>query len=369
MNGLLDVVVIGGGIVGIAHAIEAADRGLSVALIERDDPPVGASIRNFGHACVTAQAGDGRRRALRARERWVELAARAGFWAGETGTVVVARAADELAVLHELAAIRGPAEVELLDASEVRSRVGSAAHDIVGGARFRLDLRVNPREAAHSLLRWLAGRPGVAVRTGEHVVAVEPGVVRTNRATLRARRIVVAVNHDVDRLFPDLDAQHGVRRCWLQMLQVAAPGDRRVVPGVLSGFSLLRYAAFGECGSLGAVRARLTAESPLAIEADLNLMFTQLPDGDLLLGDTHGRGTTIDPFCSEAWFELVLAEGARLLGVEGLAVRERWQGVYASAPEEFLVAEPMEGVTVASVTSGIGMTTGFGLAAEVADGW
>ena len=107
----------------------------------------------------------------------------------------------------------------------------------------------------------------------------------------------------------------------------------------------------------------------LAIEADLNLMFTQLPDGDLLLGDTHGRGTTIDPFCSEAWFELVLAEGARLLGVEGLAVRERWQGVYASAPEEFLVAEPMEGVTVASVTSGIGMTTGFGLAAEVADGW
>ena len=225
MNGLLDVVVIGGGIVGIAHAIEAADRGLSVALIERDDPPVGASIRNFGHACVTAQAGDGRRRALRARERWLELAARAGFWAGKTGTVVVARASDELAMLHELAAIRGPAEVELLDASEVRSRVGSAAPDIVGGARFRLDLRVNPREAAHSLLRWLAGRPGVAVRTGEHVVAVEPGVVRTNRATLRARRIVVAVNHDVDRLFPDLDAQHGVRRAiaaWCRACSVAS---------------------------------------------------------------------------------------------------------------------------------------------------
>jgi hypothetical protein len=48
-----------------------------------------------------------------------------------------------------------------------------------------------------------------------------------------------------------------------------------------------------------------------------------------------------------------------------LRVRERWQGVYASAPEDFLVASPADGVRVVSVTTGIGMTTGLALGESV----
>jgi D-hydroxyproline dehydrogenase subunit beta len=44
-------------------------------------------------------------------------------------------------------------------------------------------------------------------------------------------------------------------------------------------------------------------------------------------------------------------------------VRERWQGIYASSPRHaFLTEEVAPGVTVAIVTSGVGMTIGFGLA-------
>ena len=57
-----------------------------------------------------------------------------------------------------------------------------------------------------------------------------------------------------------------------------------------------------------------------------------------------------------------LAEG--LFG-RPLGIRERWQGVYASAPDDFLVATPAEGVRVVAVTTGIGMTTGLGLAERV----
>jgi len=42
-------------------------------------------------------------------------------------------------------------------------------------------------------------------------------------------------------------------------------------------------------------------------------------------------------------------------------------GLYASAPEDFLVAAPLDHVRVVSVTTGIGMSTGLGLAPEVLD--
>ncbi|GAA3446496.1 hypothetical protein Pve01_64870 [Planomonospora venezuelensis] len=74
----------------------------------------------------------------------------------------------------------------------------------------------------------------------------------------------------------------------------------------------------------------------------LNLMFTQRPDGDLVIGDTHAYATTPDPFGSDELDRHVLAETARLLGAGPLAVRERWRGVYASAPEPFLVNQSIK---------------------------
>src|SRR4051812_27116208 len=99
--GTADLVVVGAGIVGLAHAVDAAARGLSVAVVERDERATGASVRNFGHGCVTAQDGEALAYALAARELWLRLGREAGFWAEATGTLVVARAEDELTVLEE----------------------------------------------------------------------------------------------------------------------------------------------------------------------------------------------------------------------------------------------------------------------------
>ncbi|XVS62013.1 hypothetical protein ACQPYE_27580 [Actinosynnema sp. CA-299493] len=77
---------------------------------------------------------------------------------------------------------------------------------------------------------------------------------------------------------------------------------------------------------------------------------------------------THDPFLDEDTDDLVLREAARLLGVPALTVRRRWTGVYASVPDEFLIAAPQHPTTqVVPVTSGIGMTTAFGLAPTAPD--
>ncbi|MER7605097.1 TIGR03364 family FAD-dependent oxidoreductase [Nocardioides sp. NPDC127503] len=374
-DGAADLVVVGAGIVGLAHAVEGLARGLKVHVIERDERAVGASIRNFGHICTTAQSGQSLAYALAARERWLALAANADFGLRETGTVVVARTEAEMAVLEEFAGIRGTEQARLLDADATRDLFPPATAEVLGGAHLPLDLRVDPREALPVIAAWLESE-GVRFSWATHVGAIEPGAdgidVRTSRGTIRSARVVHAAGHDIDRLFPQVAEEAAVRRCRLQMLEVAPPGDVEIGPAVLTGLSMLRYGGFAETTAAADVRTQLEATAPELLDVVMNLMLTQRPGtggrpGSIVLGDTHHYDRTHLPFDDEHVAELVLREGARLLGAP-LTVRRRWRGVYADSPRtDFLVAEPFPGLRVVSVTSGIGMTTALGLAPTVLD--
>ena len=357
--------MVGAGIVGLAHAVEAIKRGLSVLVIERDERAVGASVRNFGHACVTGQLGDAFRWAVAARRRWLDLAADAGFWTATEGAVVAARGDDEMAVIEDLAS-SGHGDARVLDRAQLRALV-ELSDDVVGGVHLPLDIRVNPREAVASIAAWVERQPGAAIRWGTSFLGLDGDVVRTSRGDVTAGRTIVCVGHDVDRVFPDVAADAGVQRCELHMLRVTSPRPTTIAPAVLSATGLLRYGAFAAQPSAAALRQRFERDHADLLDAGLNLMFTQLPGGDLTIGDTHGYGITLPPYRDESYDELVLRETARLLGVPRLDVKQRWRGVYASAPEATLVADMSPTATVVSVTSGIGMTIGHGLAIDVID--
>ena len=76
------------------------------------------------------------------------------------------------------------------------------------------------------------------------------------------------------------------------------------------------------------MRERLAAERPELLAAGIHLIVTQLPGGDLVIGDTHAYADTPAPFAHERLYELLLGEARRLLGADSLDVRERWLGVY-----------------------------------------
>ena len=134
----------------------------------------------------------------------------------------------------------------------------------------------------------------------------------------------------------------------------------------LTGSSMLRYSAFSSTPSAAAVRARFERDEPGILSFDINQMYTERPDGTLLVGDTHATSSSISPFQDEDAFRLLERLAINMFG-RPLAVRQRWQGVYAKAPHEFLRAAPAGDVRVVAVTTGIGMTTGPGLAASVID--
>ncbi len=363
-----DVLVVGAGIVGLAHAAAALRRGHTVTVIDRDSRAVGASIRNFGHACVTAQSGDLLELAHVARGRWLDLASAAGFFAVDHGAVAVARTATELAVLDELAASREPGEVRLLDAETVRAAL-SAPGDvrISGGALLRDDLRVDPRQAVGSIAGWLSEQ-GVRFLWNTSYFHASDGVVHTSRGTVRAQRTFVCVGHDLDLVHPAEAADHGIRRCGLQMARVAAPAGVAIGPAVLTGTSMLRYPAFAETAAAATLRDDFLAADPAVVEIDANVMFTQRPDGTIIVGDSHRYEATMDPFLDETTSEVLLQRVAEVLGTGRLRVVERWQGVYAhSLTGPYLVTEVADGVTAVSVTSGVGMTIALGLAERVLD--
>ncbi|MFD9686628.1 TIGR03364 family FAD-dependent oxidoreductase [Kitasatospora sp. NPDC059088] len=367
-----DVVIVGAGIVGLAHAFEALRNGLSVTVVERDRQPVGASVRNFGHCCITAQDGALLGLARRSRSGWLRAAAAAGFWAEEAGALVVARSETEAAVLAELHADRGGDDVRLRTAAqtaEALGRAGGEAGDLVGGALLPADLRVNPREAAPALARWVAEHPRGRVLWGTAVTGVESGAVHTTRGPVRGDRILVCVGHDLDYLFPDIAEDHEIQRCRLSMARAEAPAGFRTNAAVLTATSMLRYDAFTAQPSAGPLRAEVLGHSAELVGIGANVMFTRLPDGTVLVGDSHHYDAITPPFVDERTHELLIAAVARVLGVPDLRILERWQGVYASSARgPLLVRDLAPGVRAITVTSGVGMTLSFGLAAATFDG-
>lgn len=367
MTDTADLIVVGAGILGLATAWRARRDGLSVHVIDRADRPVGASVQNFGHACVTAQSDDLQDLAAVSAAGWASAAADAGFDATRPGTVLPAVTATEMQVLEEFHAHRGEDDVRLIDPDTVRGMLGNPDLHCVGGAHLPRDMRVNPRDAAPALARHLADR-GVRFSWRTSVHAVGDGEVPTSRGTFRAAQVVVCPGEHLNDTFPDLAAAHGIRTCTLAMALIDRPAGTPRDLAMLTGTSMTRYDGIAAMPSTDALRRELAEREPGLTAATANVMATAVPGG-ILVGDSHEYATSPTPFIDAAVSDLLLDRTTRYLGIDRPVVRQRWQGRYADSPSTNLVLHrPDARTTVAVVTSGIGMTLSFGIADLVLTG-
>ncbi|TRX48444.1 TIGR03364 family FAD-dependent oxidoreductase [Corynebacterium guaraldiae] len=355
-----DLIVVGGGILGLATAFLAHEQGLTVRVIDRSERPVGSSIMNFGHACFTGQADAVLETVWTSREGWIRAAEATGLWAAQAGTYVPAMTSTELKVLEEFAQHRGEEQVQLVDGDQVGEGIGNPHLGALGGAFLPLDMRVNPREAAPRLAAWLE-EEGVSFRWRHEVKEVAGGTVVTNRGSFSAERVICCPNFFLTQLFPDLADKYELRVCSLVMALVERPDWISRELAMFTGTSLARYDGFAAMPSVSRLKEELAEREPALVDCVANLMVTGIGEG-LFVGDSHAYDLSPDPFMDQGIAELLIDRAGGYLGLAKPRVIQRWQGQYSDSPKTNLILEkPDEQTTVAVVTSGIGMTMSFGV--------
>lgn len=206
-----DVAIVGAGYTGLwtAYYLQRADPSLRIVIVEAEVAGFGASGRNGGWASALFPVGREAMARVHGRDAAIamqramyatvdeigEVAATEGWgidWA-HGGTIVTARtplqwetAQQEVA---DSAAWGFGADLTLLTAAEARARMN--ATDTLGATFTTHCAAIQPARLVRHLARTVRDR-GARIFEGTRALAIEPGVVRTEQADVRARYVVRA---------------------------------------------------------------------------------------------------------------------------------------------------------------------------------
>jgi FAD dependent oxidoreductase TIGR03364 len=365
-----DVLIVGAGIVGLAHALAAARRGLKVIVFERHPWAIGASIRNFGMIWPIGQPlGTLHDRALKTREIWQQVASAAGIALDPCGSLLLVYRVDELEVLHEFIETTKPGNytIQLLTPSEVATKSSAAATDgLLAGLWSTTEMTVDPREAIGKLPDYLSQIYGVTFKFGTVVTEISYPVAIAGGEKWTADRILVCSGSDFETLYPALYTTSGITKTKLQMMRTRSQADWKLGPSLYAGLTLTHYAAFAHCPSLPALKQRIATETPHLSQWGIHVMVSQNAFGELIIGDSHEYGLNPEPFDRADVNQYILDYLKTFTIAPSFEIAETWHGVYAKLPGKTeLIVQPEAGVTIINALGGAGMTLSFGLAEEV----
>ena len=364
-----DVIIVGAGIVGLAHALAAAKQGLSVTVFERNPYAIGASIRNFGMIWPIGQPfGLLYDRALQTRAIWAEVAPAAGIAIEPCGSLHLAYRADELAVLEEFVATAQTEAIALLTPAEVAEKSPAAiTTGLLGALWSATEMTIDPREAIRKLPDYLAQTYGVVFKFGTVVTAIDSPVVTASGIDYRGDRIFVCSGADFETLYPDRYSASGITKVKLQMMRTVPQPDRwRLGASLCGGLTLTHYGAFAHCPSVDALKARIATETPYFPKWGIHVMMSQNASGELVIGDSHEYGWNPEPFDQAQLNHYILDYLKGFATVPAFEIAETWHGIYAKLPGQVeWIEHPQAGVTIVNALGGAGMTLSFGLAEEV----
>ena len=200
----VDVVVIGGGIIGITSALYLADEGFSVALIEKGRVACEQSSRNWGWIRQHGRDADELPVMIEANRLWGELdkavKGRTGFRREGIFYLASSQAQMEKRMQWVEIAKQHQLDTRVLSKAEVANHVDqggdASAHQWVGATMTANDARAEPWQAVTALSE-LARSKGVTLRENcaARVLDMQAGQLRgvvTEHGTIACSQVVLA---------------------------------------------------------------------------------------------------------------------------------------------------------------------------------
>ncbi|GAA5052544.1 TIGR03364 family FAD-dependent oxidoreductase [Nocardia callitridis] len=369
------LVIIGGGILGTAHAFAAIGRGHEVVQLEREPEARGATVRNFGLVWVSGRAPGELALTLRSRQLWEEIGGRVpGIGFRPAGSMTLVRTPAELAVAE--ATVSGPSAstrgFELLAPDEVRTINPALRGTFLAGLHCSTDAVVESRQALPALRGYMtaSGRYTFHASTEARTVTDTGSgatVLDEHGRHFDADLVVVCPGAAHGGLTRELAGALPVRRVRLQMMQTAPLGET-LSTAIADGDTFRYYPGYA-----GPELDRLDADqsqSATAARHRMQLLCVQRLGGGLTLGDTHEYEEPFAFDVDESPYEHLVGVTEELLGHRLPQVIRRWAGVYSQSVDPTAISTRVQAddhVWVVTGPGGRGMTLGPILGEETAD--
>ena len=317
--------IVGGGILGTFHAIEALERGWQVDLFDAEAEPHDATARSPG-ALSPSWAADGLdlTLSLRARERWAEISRKVpDLKLRATGSLVVAADDRELQLLqeasgHASAALRG---WQLIGPEATRLHNPALQGEVAGSLHSPLDAVMEPRTMLLRLREHLQTNPAYRFIAGREIRDFDAGsITDTTGRVYRGDLVVLCLGTRASLTTSVLGSPATLHRLRLQMLQTEPLGTD--FPTLVADVhTLARHGLLSP-----AMIERYAAPDPLLGEYDVRFSCVQRASGALTVGEAREAEEPFGFDLAERPAKVLLARLEQFLGRPAPAVVRRWNG-------------------------------------------
>ncbi|MBC6491431.1 TIGR03364 family FAD-dependent oxidoreductase [Flavihumibacter stibioxidans] len=374
-NNHFDLIVTGAGALGSFHAYHAAKKGLKVLLLEKDEKPMEATVRNFGQVVPSGMSSgkwqDFGRRSL---EIYKDIQSRFDITVRQNGTVYLASDSTEMTLIEELAAInekQGYQSSLFGKETCLEKYPGLRASYCAGGLFFPQEVTVEPSRLIHHLIAFMKEQLGVQYKSLSMVKSVlykqdHCEVETSNSERFSSNQVIICNGRDFKALYPEIFFNSDIEVSKLQMMSTSLMEGYTLPGSILSGLSIRRYESFRECPSYKKADAASINEN--CRKWGIHILFKQATDGSIIIGDSHEyadakQADQLGFEVKQVVNDIILQEAQRMFRLPHWNIAKQWNGYYAQRKGHDLFMEEVDtNIHIITAIGGKGMTASAGLA-------
>ncbi|QTE21323.1 TIGR03364 family FAD-dependent oxidoreductase [Polaribacter cellanae] len=377
MNNKYDLIIVGGGVLGTFHAFHALKKGFSVAILEKNSKPQGATVRNFGQVVPSGMNQKWQNYGRKSLEIYKSIQQEFDISIRQNGTIYIASNDEEVQLIEELHQINknNNYSSRILTKQQCLEKYnGLKSSYCKAGLFFPEEVTVEPTKMIHALHSFMIKTLKATIIYNTTIVNVEEQNEETVAITSEgkkysATKTIICNGSDFKALFPIIYNQSDLIVSKLQIMQTKPQKNYKLNGSILAGLTIRRYEAFEECASWKTIKANENPES-FENKFGVHILFKQATDGSVILGDSHEYATAkeIDNLGFDLNMDIdnfMIKEAKKIIDLPTYEIQQRWAGFYSQCKNTDIFERSIgKNIHIITGIGGKGMTGSAGFSEE-----